>query len=128
MSKLIEVILEFRFFCCNTKPNRLFKHEFIKPVYKFLAFYECPVCGKKWFEEINEKTETPKLYFDEAAIKKLEQWQRRIEHNIFGTQAKEYFYFGTYHRTPRGYKTYRTNFNNQKEFLFEQKTKIINTI
>lgn len=115
------------FYCCNTRPNRLFKYEFIKPEYKFLAYYQCPVCGKRWFEELKESSDKPKIFFDNVADVKLKTWKKRIFNNIHGTKAKEHFYFGTHKKTKHGYTTFRTNFNNQKEFLFEQiniKTKL----
>lgn len=108
------------FYCCNTKPNQLFKYEIIKPSYKYLAYYECPVCGKRCFEEIKESSDKPKYYFDEVATKKLKAWKSRAFNNVHGTKQKEHFYYGTFKKTKNGYSTFRTNFNNKKEFLFEQ--------
>ena len=113
------------FFCCNTKPNRLFKYEITQPRYKYLAYYECAVCGNRCFEELSEKSDKPKFYFDDAAARKLKTWRERAFKNIHGTAAKEHFYFGTHQRTKHGFTTFRTNFNNKKEYLFEQKTKTI---
>ena len=58
--------LSLYFKCCNTEPNVLFKYEIFKPEYKFLAYYECPNCGKRWFEELKEN------YSDEE-IKELKE-------------------------------------------------------
>jgi 5'-deoxynucleotidase YfbR-like HD superfamily hydrolase len=111
--------------CCNRKPNRIFKYEFVKPSYKWLAFYECPNCGKRWFEVITEKSDEPKYYYDNAATQLYKERKNRIDNIKQGTKANEYFYFVTFSKHGNHYKTYRTNFNNQKELIGKQKTLVI---
>ena len=117
--------LSFNNFCCNRKPNRIFKYEFLEPRYKWLAFYECPNCGKRWFEVITEKSDEPKYYYDNAATQLYKEWKNRIDNIKQGTKANEHFYFGTFSKHGNHYKTYRTNFNNQKELIGKQKTLVI---
>lgn len=117
--------LSFKNMCCNRKPNRIFKYEFVKPFYKWLAFYECPHCGKRWFEVITDKSEEPKYYYDNAATQLYKEWKNRIDNIKQGTKANEHFYYGTFSKHGNHYKTYRTNFNNQKELIGKQKTLVI---
>lgn len=116
--------MSFNNLCCNQKPNRIFKYEFLKPSYKWLAFYECPNCGKRWFEVITEKSEKPKIYYDNAATQLYKTWKNRLNNIHQGTAANQSFYYGTYVKHKNLWKTYRTNFNNEKELISKQRTLI----
>jgi ssDNA-binding Zn-finger/Zn-ribbon topoisomerase 1 len=116
--------LSLFFKCCNAKPNVLFKYEIFKPEYKYLAYYECPNCGKRWFEELREKDDKPKYFYDNVAKNKYLAWKKRLENIKQGTNANQSFYYGTYQKHKDVWKTYRTNFNNEKELISKQKTMI----
>lgn len=114
--------MSYYFKCCNLKTRPLFQYEILKPEYKFVAYYICPNCGKRWFEVIKENKEKPKYYFDNAAVELYKQWKNRISNLRQGTKTNEHFYYGYHTKTKKGrYDTYRMNFNNKKEFLFSQK-------
>lgn len=117
--------MPFIFQCCNRKPNVIFEYEIFKPQYKYLAYYECPNCGKRWFEELKENSEEPKYYYDDVAKNKLAVWQKRLSNIKQGTKAKQSFYFGTFAKHKNGWHTFRTNFNNEKELINIQKTTVI---
>ena len=106
-----------------------------KPYYRFLEFGICPKCGTKHFihykqvlesdDSIKEKIKTFK---GNAAQKEYDKWKRIINNRYQGTMSKQFFYYGTYQQEKSGnYKTYRCNFNNEKEFLFKDKTRLINS-
>ncbi|MBQ2391399.1 MAG: hypothetical protein II306_06480 [Clostridia bacterium] len=96
-----------------------------------LEFGYCPNCGKQHFvdykqiiEDDNVK-EKIKTFTGKPAVEEYNKWQNIINKDYNGTLSKQYFYYGEYQRDKNGYfKTYRKNFNNQKEFLFKDKVKV----
>lgn len=116
--------MDYWFNCCNTKPIELWQQHIDKPEYKYLAYYECPVCAKRWFMEIKENREEPKYFFDRVATQKFKTWEKRLNNVKHGTYSRQFFNYGTYTQRKDTFKTFKTNFNNEKEFLFSQITKI----
>lgn len=98
-------------------------------MYRRLEFGVCPVCGTRHFIDLRQNNYTGeekfKHYKNRVAELKLKEWQNKIANSIQGTQAKQYFYYGTFQRHKDTWKTYRTNFNNEKELIFNQKTKSV---
>lgn len=95
-------------------------------MYRRLEFGICPHCGTKHFVDLRQNAsgeEKFKHYKNRIAEMKLRDWQNKIANSIQGTQAKQYFYFGTYQKHKDVWRTFRTNFNNEKELIFKQKTK-----
>lgn len=121
------------FKCCGVENKWSKTHIFEKPYYRFIGFGVCPRCGTKHFLEFKQILEGDD-YFKEkkrelkgdAAQKEYNKWKQRLNNSCQGTFSKEFFYYGTFKEEKNGYyKTYRTNFNNEKEFLFKAKVKII---
>lgn len=111
--------------CHNQEPIVLFKHRVLKPDYIYLAYYECPHCAKRWFEVLKQNedgSDNIKVYYDGFAEMQYKKWQKRIDNPINGTKAKQSFYYGTYQKHKDVWKTFRTNFNNEKELISKQKT------
>ena len=115
--------LTYYFKCCNLDTKAIFSHKFDKPKYKYIAYYICPNCGKRWFEEIKEGKEKPEYHYGNAATKLYEKWTERLFNLKHGTKANQSFYYGTFKKQKDVWNTFRTNFNNEKEFLFKQKIK-----
>lgn len=98
-----------------------------------LEFGICPNCGQKHFidykqilENDDNFKEKVKTFKGVAATKEYDKWQSILNNGYQGTLSKQYFYYGEFQRAKNGYfKTYRKNFNNEKEFLFKGKIKII---
>lgn len=98
-----------------------------------LEFGICPVCGTKYFidykqilEDADNFEEKVKTFKGNAAEVEFKKWKRILNNGRQGTLPKQFFYFGEYQRSKNGYfKTYRKNFNNEKEFLFKEKVKIV---
>lgn len=84
----------------------------------------CQECGTRYFVDYRQYEagkEVVKEYKNKAADKQYTYWNNRINSVYQGTRAKEHFYYGYYTKNKKGYyDTYRMNFNNKKEFLFEQ--------
>lgn len=112
------------FKCCNLKTKPVFSYEIFKPEYKFIAYYVCPNCAKRWFEEIKENSDKPKYYYDNAATELYKRWLTRLNSLKQGTFSNQTFYFGTYQKHKDIWITFRTNFNNEKELISKQRTKI----
>lgn len=120
--------------CCNGSFKGRFRYKFLKPYYRYLEYGVCPVCGCKHFidykqilEDDDNVVEKLKEFKGKAAKEEYERWQNILNKGNQGTLSKQFFYYGEYHRSKNGYfKTYRKNFNNEKEFLFKAKVKIGN--
>ena len=99
------------------------------PYIRRIGFNVCPNCGMPRlfdFRIYAPGQEIRKPYFGKAAIKQYNKWQRILNNGRQGTLSKQYFYYGEFQQCKNGYfKTYRKNFNNEKEFLFKGKVKII---
>jgi hypothetical protein len=97
-----------------------------------LEFGICSHCGTKHFIDYKQILEGEdnfkekiKTFKDDAAEKEYNKWQNILNNCGHGTFSKQFFNYGTYKKSKNGYfKTYRTNFNNEKEFLFKEKVKI----
>lgn len=120
--------------CCNGSFEGRFRYKFLKPYYRYLEYGVCPVCGckrfidyKQIFEDDDNVVEKLKEFKGKAAKEEYERWQNILNKGNQGTLSKQFFYYGEYQRSKNGYfKTYRKNFNNEKEFLFKAKVKIGN--
>ena len=113
--------------CHNQEPIVLFKHRVLKPDYIYLAYYECPICSNRWFEVLRQNedgSDKIKYYFDKTAEMQYKKWQKRINTPRYGTQTNQSFYYGTFQKHKNIWKTFRTNFNNEKELISKQKTLI----
>ena len=116
------------FQCCGEYHKGKFAYKIQKPYYRFLEFGICPKCQTKYFidfkqvldDEDNYK-EAIKTFKGEAAQKEFNKWKRILNNSYQGSMSKEFFYFGTFTKSGNYFKTYRTNFNNKKEFLFKNK-------
>lgn len=97
-----------------------------------LEFGVCSVCGQKHFidykqflEDEDNYKEKLKTYTGEAAQREYDKWQLILSNTNYGSFAKQFFYYGAYKQDKDGsFKTYRRNFNNEDEYLFNQKVKI----
>lgn len=120
------------FKCCGEYHKGKFIYRLHKPVYRMLEFGICPNCGQKHFidykqvlEDDDNVKEKVKFFKGNAATKEFNKWQKILNNEYQGTLAKQFFYYGEYQRSNNGYfKTYRKNFNNEKEFLFKDKIRI----
>ena len=121
------------FRCCGNYHKGRFIYKLTKPFYRLIEFGICPHCGTKHFidykqilEDDDNYKEKVKTFKGNAAQEEFDKWKLRLKNQPHGTMAKEFFCYGTFQRSKNGYfKTYRTNFNNEKEFLFKDKVKII---
>lgn len=120
------------FKCCGEYQKGRFIYRLTKPFYRFLEYGTCHHCGKNFFVDYKQILENEdnfkekvKYYTGEAATREYNKWQNILKNGYQGTLAKQFFYYGEYQRAKNGYfKTYRKNFNNEKEFLFKDKIKI----
>lgn len=120
------------FKCCGEYHKGKFLYRLTKPVYRLLEYGFCPHCGTKHFidykqvlEDDDNVKEKVKFFKGNAAAKEFNKWQKILNNGYQGTLAKQFFYYGEYQRSNNGYfKTYRKNFNNEKEFLFKDKIRI----
>ena len=121
------------FKCCGEHHKGRFIYRLHKPVYRLLEYGFCPVCGTAHFVDYKQILENEdnfkeklKTFKGNAATKEYDKWQNILNNQQQGTFAKQFFYYGEFQRSKNGYfKTYRKNFNNEKEFLFKDKIKII---
>lgn len=97
-------------------------------MYRRLEFGICPHCGTRHFIDLRQDeqgNEKFKHFKNRVAELKLKDWQNKIANAIQGTRANQNFYFGTHQKHHNVWKTFRTNFNNEKELILKQTTRTI---
>lgn len=119
------------FRCCGNFHKGKFIYKFTKPFFRVIEYGECPNCGQKHFIDFKQTIngedgfkEKIKTFKGKAAQVELKKWQTRLNNTNQGTLSKQYFYFGVFEKCGNYFKTYRTNFNNEKELISKQKTLI----
>ena len=123
---LISGIYLFRH--CNNIYKGSFQHIFLKPYYRFIEYGVCPNCEMEVFIDYRQYApgkEVKKEYQGLAARRQLKYWKEKLANTFQGTKSNEHFYFGTYSKIGNHYRTYRTNFNNEKELISKQRTRTI---
>lgn len=87
----------------------------------------CPNCETEVFIDYRQYApgkEVRKEYYGLAARKQLKYWKNKLANSFQGTNSNQTFYYGTYQKHQNVWKTFRTNFNNEKELISKQKTLI----
>lgn len=118
------------FKCCGNYHKGKFVYKFQKPYYRMIEYGICPNCGVKHFidykqnligdDNVKEKIRTFK---GKAAETEFKKWKARLNNCFQGTLSKQFFYYGAFTQTGKLFKTYRCNFNNEKELISKQTTK-----
>lgn len=124
--------------CCNRLYNGSFSYVYFSSEYYYrrVEFGVCPnpncLCPKfKDFRILYDGTEQIKVYTGKEALRKFEQWRKKLLKQKHGTKGNQNVYYGDFRKTnrrdPNGnviYLQLRKNFNNQAEVMGEVKTKI----
>lgn len=91
-----------------------------------LEYGICPNCKTEYFIDYQQKMvndddfkERMKIFKGNAAKKEFNKWKSILRNQHQGTKAKQYFYYGTFAKDNKdNWKTFRTNFNNEKELMY----------